>query len=132
MKTGGQQWISRTALNDEARLLARMAISAQMTTGQSMLQEFRARYGIARFEEQRGWQLSDEQRRAVEAIVEGTAPIDADLRRRRLGQDQRPGRRASRDARLQGPAGHVDGDAGGVEGRARSAPNGAASPPPYP
>jgi len=75
MKTGGQQWISRTALNDEARLLARMAISAQMTTGQSMLQEFRAGYGIARFEEQRGWQLSDEQVRAVEAIVEGTAPI---------------------------------------------------------
>jgi len=75
MKTGGQQWISRTALNDEARLLARMRASVTGIDTVDPLPGALASQGIARFEKQRGWQLSDEQVRAVEAIVEGTAPI---------------------------------------------------------
>ena len=75
MKTGGQQWISRTALHDEARLLARMRASAAGIDTIDPVPGARAAHGIARFEAQRGWQLSDEQRRAVEAIVDGTAPI---------------------------------------------------------
>ena len=71
MRTGGQQWVWRTALDAEASLLDAMAASAGMAPTPSG----RAMVGIGRFETDRGWQLSDEQRAAVAAIVDGTAPI---------------------------------------------------------
>jgi conjugative relaxase-like TrwC/TraI family protein len=75
MKTGGQQWISRTALDHEARLLARMQASIDLASRDFVLGHRRAPEGVARFEAQRGWSLSDEQTRAVDAIVDGFAPI---------------------------------------------------------
>jgi conjugative relaxase-like TrwC/TraI family protein len=76
MKTGGQQWISRTALDHEARLLARMKLSVDLASSRDMvLHHRRAPEGVARFEALRGWQLSDEQARAVDVIVDGFAPI---------------------------------------------------------
>lgn len=71
MRTGGQQWVWRTALDAEASLLDAMAVSADVAPVLSG----RALAGIVRFEAGRGWQLSDEQRGAVAAIVNGTAPI---------------------------------------------------------
>ena len=71
MRTGGQQWVWRTALDAEASLLDAMAASADVAPVPSG----RAMEGIVRFETDRGWQLSDEQRAAVAAIVDGTAPI---------------------------------------------------------
>ncbi len=76
MKTGGQQWISRTALDHEARLLARMQASVDLTASRDLVLHYRrAPEGVARFEAQRGWPLTDEQTRAVDAIVDGFAPI---------------------------------------------------------
>jgi hypothetical protein len=71
MRSGGQQWISKSALNAEARLLAHMDTSARRVPEVT----YRSAGSIARFETDRGWQLSDEQRAAVTAIVDGTAPV---------------------------------------------------------
>ncbi len=71
MRSGGQQWISKAALNAEARLLAHMDASA----GLALQVTYRSTGAIARFETDRGWQLSEEQRAAVTAIVDGTAPV---------------------------------------------------------
>ncbi len=71
MRTGGQQWVSRTALDAESRLLDRMTASA----GRLPQLTWRTRSGVTRFEAERGWQLSGEQCAAVEAIVDGSAPI---------------------------------------------------------
>ncbi len=71
MRTGGQQWVSRAALQAEERLIDRMAASAHLRpqithrTGQA----------VARFEADRGWRLNPEQRTAVAAIIDGTAPL---------------------------------------------------------
>jgi conjugative relaxase-like TrwC/TraI family protein len=75
MKTGGQQWISRTALDHEARLLARMRASVDLASRDLVLGHRRAPDGVTKFEALRGWQLSDEQARAVDAIVDGFTPI---------------------------------------------------------
>jgi hypothetical protein len=72
MRSGGQQWISRRALDTEARLLALMDASATEAPHPNTRTTPRA---VARFEAQRGWTLSDEQRRAVTAIADGTATI---------------------------------------------------------
>ncbi|MDP1876414.1 MAG: AAA family ATPase [Actinomycetota bacterium] len=71
MRTGGQQWISRAALDAEAALLGHMASSANMPPGHT----WRTDAAVSLFEADRGWRLSREQRLAVNAIVEGTAPI---------------------------------------------------------
>ena len=71
MRTGGQQWISRSALNAEARLLDHMAASATQPPEVT----WRTGAAISRLEADRGWRLSDEQRRAVSAIVDGTATV---------------------------------------------------------
>ncbi|MBI1352375.1 MAG: AAA family ATPase [Actinomycetales bacterium] len=76
MKTGGQQWISRAALDHEARLLMRTQASVDLAASRDIvLGHRRAPHGVARFETQRGWSLNDEQQRAVSAIVDGAAPI---------------------------------------------------------
>ncbi|MBI1352087.1 MAG: AAA family ATPase [Actinomycetales bacterium] len=71
MRSGGQQWISKAALNAEARLLAHMEASARLAPEPT----YRSTGAISRFETDRGWQLSGEQRAAVAAIVDGTAPV---------------------------------------------------------
>ncbi|MDO9486644.1 MAG: AAA family ATPase [Actinomycetota bacterium] len=71
MRSGGQQWISKSALDAEARLLERMSASAY----QAPALTWRTWTGISRFQADRGWQLSDEQQRAVHAIVDGTAQV---------------------------------------------------------
>jgi conjugative relaxase-like TrwC/TraI family protein len=71
MRTGGQQWISKAALDAESRLLGHMATSASQPPALT----WRTSAAISRLEADRGWQLSDEQRTAVRAIVDGTAPV---------------------------------------------------------
>jgi conjugative relaxase-like TrwC/TraI family protein len=71
MRTGGQQWISRQALDAETRLLDHMATSATQPPAVT----WRTRTAVSRLEADRGWRLSDEQRVAVCAIVDGTATI---------------------------------------------------------
>jgi conjugative relaxase-like TrwC/TraI family protein len=71
MRTGGQQWISRLALEAESRLLDHMATSATQPPAPT----WRTGTALSRFEADRGWRLSGEQRRAVTAIVDGTAPL---------------------------------------------------------
>lgn len=71
MRTGGQQWISRAAMDAETRLLDHMAASASLPSAQT----WRTASVVSRFEADRGWRLSEEQRSAVGAIVDGNAPI---------------------------------------------------------
>ncbi len=71
MRTGGHQWISRSALNAEARLLDHMAASSSKSPEVT----WRTGTAISRLEADRGWHLSGEQRRAVSVIVDGTATI---------------------------------------------------------
>lgn len=71
MRSGGHLWVSRAALDAESRLLDHMHASI----GQPPVLSHRTATGIARFEADRGWGLSEEQRRAVGAIVDGTASI---------------------------------------------------------
>lgn len=71
MRSGGQLWVSRAALRAESQLLDHMRASVDIEVGRS----HRTTSAIARFETDRGWELSDEQRRAVSAIVDGKAPI---------------------------------------------------------
>ncbi len=71
MRTGGQQWISVAAMDAETRLLEHMAASVSEQPAQT----WRTASAVSRFEADRGWELSEEQRSAVSAIVEGNAPI---------------------------------------------------------
>ncbi|MDO8731911.1 MAG: AAA family ATPase [Actinomycetota bacterium] len=71
MRSGGQQWISKSALDAETRLLEHMSASAHQAPGLT----WRTGTGISRFQADRGWQLSGEQQRAVQAIVDGTAQV---------------------------------------------------------
>ncbi len=71
MRTGGQQRISRQALDAETRLLDHMAANA----GELPAPTWRTSTAVSRLEADRGWRLSDEQRHAVSAIVDGTATI---------------------------------------------------------
>ncbi len=71
MRTGGQQWISRTALNAEARLLEHMAASADARP--TVTRD--SNWAIRQFEADRGWRLSDEQKTAIHAICNPTAVI---------------------------------------------------------
>lgn len=71
MRTGGQQWISRLALEAESRLLDHMAASATQPPAPT----WRTGAAVSRFEADRGWSLSAEQCTAVQAIVDGIAPL---------------------------------------------------------
>lgn len=71
MRTGGQQWISRTALKAEARLLEHMAASADARP--TVTRD--SNWAIRQFEADRGWRLSDEQKTAIHAICDPTAVI---------------------------------------------------------
>ena len=71
MRSGGHLWVSRAALDAEARLLDHMHASV----GVDPVVTWRTTSAITRFEADRGWDLSNEQRWAVNAIVDGKAPI---------------------------------------------------------
>lgn len=71
MRTGGQQWVSREALTAEQHLIDSMASSATTQVQRTRSTDL----AVARFEADRGWTLNTEQRVAVAAIVDGTAPI---------------------------------------------------------
>ena len=73
MKTGGQRWISTTALNAEQRLLELVAGGLSASTNPNPTRS--TIHATETFAAKQGWRLSEEQTRAVAAIVDGTDAI---------------------------------------------------------